>query len=875
MTGRLKFIAGILFFALMFFHVGANAHRTYLSERFYHGWWWTVEDRHLVVTGTDPNGPAKALRDGDRVVAINGEQNLLLIIYQIQGHIIKPGDAYTMVVRRDGQELEFTLRPIPRKVGQIAFALLIQLLIRLSFLLTGFAVFLLKPHDKQALLLALMLGTYSSLSYFGYGELPFLLRLLAALAGVLGLFFPPLFFHFFLIFPEASPLVRRFPRLERYLYLPFLLTTVPTWCLVRLLVAVAPEKIKAVPPLNWVNYSVLIGYIVAGLVSLVVNYRQAGRMSRRKLRVVAFGGGLGFLTFLVLLLSEALKLDRSKVFWQWLDNIAPFMLTLAPLSFAYAIIRHQVIPISLIIRRGVRYVFVSRGSVVLELAAVVVILTVVLNAIFSRLQPPGIVIGIISGAVSIVVWNRTKWLHHRFLAPVIDRRFFRQSYDSQRILAELGQSLRTTAGLPELLEQVATKIQSALQTENVTVFLRDEVTGDYFSEHGIDYCEAEGGIVRSSERLRLPRDAGTVGRLEQTAAPLEVDLKDPDSPLFAPGSNGSRSVERETLAALRSSLLLPLATRDRMPGIISLGPRLGDLPYSGEDEQLLMSVAGPATFAVENARLVERMVEEARRRQELEALNEQRARELEEARQLQLSMLPKTVPQLPDLEVAAYMKTAAEVGGDYYDFHLADDGALTIAVGDATGHGLKAGTVVTATKSLFNNLAAAPDLIWIFQQSSSALKRMNLRALYMAITMLRLRGRQLTVCSAGMPPVLIYHARTRAVEEVMLRGMPLGSVMSYPWRQQEVSLADGDIVLVMSDGFPERFNHAREMLDDAPAREVLAAAAHQSPQEIINRLVRVGDEWGGARPQDDDITFVVLKVKDQSPARSSDPEINL
>ena len=100
---------------------------------------------------------------------------------------------------------------------------------------------------------------------------------------------------------------------------------------------------------------------------------------------------------------------------------------------------------------------------------------------------------------------------------------------------------------------------------------------------------------------------------------------------------------------------------------------------------------------------------------------------------MQFSKLPQALPQLPHLEIAAYMKPATEVGGDYYDFHLSEDGVLTVAVGDATGHGLKAGTVVTATKSLFNHLAQESEIPAIFQQSSRALKRMNLRPLFMAM----------------------------------------------------------------------------------------------------------------------------------------------
>jgi hypothetical protein len=105
-------------------------------------------------------------------------------------------------------------------------------------------------------------------------------------------------------------------------------------------------------------------------------------------------------------------------------------------------------------------------------------------------------------------------------------------------------------------------------------------------------------------------------------------------------------------------------------------------------------------------------------RQKQKAENQRRAQELEEARQLQLSMLPQKIPQLPELDLAVYMKPATEVGGDYYDFHLGKDGALTVAVGDATGHGLKAGTMVTAMKSLFMTLGHEPDLSRIFQQSN-------------------------------------------------------------------------------------------------------------------------------------------------------------
>jgi serine phosphatase RsbU (regulator of sigma subunit) len=246
--------------------------------------------------------------------------------------------------------------------------------------------------------------------------------------------------------------------------------------------------------------------------------------------------------------------------------------------------------------------------------------------------------------------------------------------------------------------------------------------------------------------------------------------------------------------------------------------------------------------------------------EKVKAENERRAKELEEARQLQLSMLPKKLPNLPQLDIAAYMKTATEVGGDYYDFHPGEDGTLTVAVGDATGHGLKAGTLVSAVKSLFVSLAYHPDITHIFERMSRVLKEMKLRGLFMAMTMVKVKGQQLTVSIAGMPSVLIYRALTGAVEEIAMRALPLGGLTKYQYRQQELRLAADDVVVLMSDGLAERFNPQGEMLDYERIRQALPALAAQPSEAIITALLRLGDEWGEGRPQDDDITFVVLKL---------------
>lgn len=246
--------------------------------------------------------------------------------------------------------------------------------------------------------------------------------------------------------------------------------------------------------------------------------------------------------------------------------------------------------------------------------------------------------------------------------------------------------------------------------------------------------------------------------------------------------------------------------------------------------------------------------EEAVERARLEA-------ELEEARRLQLSMLPSHLPELPDLEIAANMQTATEVGGDYYDFAVGQDGTLTVAIGDATGHGMKAGTMVTATKSLFGALEDGAELPATLERFTRALRRMNLRQLSMALTLVRFNQGRLCLSAAGMPPALLFRAASQDVESLEIEGAPLGSFIGFRYQETALDLEPGDTVLLMSDGFPERLNQADEMLGYEKAVEAFsrAAARNGSPNAIIERLVADGEDWAAGTPPQDDMTFVVLR----------------
>ena len=206
------------------------------------------------------------------------------------------------------------------------------------------------------------------------------------------------------------------------------------------------------------------------------------------------------------------------------------------------------------------------------------------------------------------------------------------------------------------------------------------------------------------------------------------------------------------------------------------------------------------------------------------------------------------------------MKTATEVGGDYYDFFASPNGSLTAVIGDATGHGLKAGNMVTATKGLLNILAGEARVEDILLSASAAIKDMNLHMLTMCLAIARLDRTSLSYASAGMPPMLTYRAATGTTEQHVLKAMPLGAVRDFPYKSLSTTLARGDVVVFVSDGLQEMFDAQRETYGIENVVRSLERHAAKPAQEIIDGLVADGMAWAGDTPLADDLTVVVVKI---------------
>jgi serine phosphatase RsbU (regulator of sigma subunit) len=245
----------------------------------------------------------------------------------------------------------------------------------------------------------------------------------------------------------------------------------------------------------------------------------------------------------------------------------------------------------------------------------------------------------------------------------------------------------------------------------------------------------------------------------------------------------------------------------------------------------------------------------------LEIENKRKTKELEEARQLQLSMLPKQLPDLPDLEIAAFMRTATEVGGDYYDFIVQDDGVLNVAFGDATGHGLQAGTMVTLMKGFFTSDSRSLGLQEFMSHCTKVIKEIKLGRILMSFSYLKIDNKKLQITSAGMPPIYYHNKDSNKIEEIIIEGMPLGAMKMAKYETTERVLKSGDTILLLTDGLPEQMNGKDKMFDYPRVKKHFSDNLDKSPDKIIEKLVKAADRWMNGILQEDDITFVVIRVK--------------
>ena len=237
--------------------------------------------------------------------------------------------------------------------------------------------------------------------------------------------------------------------------------------------------------------------------------------------------------------------------------------------------------------------------------------------------------------------------------------------------------------------------------------------------------------------------------------------------------------------------------------------------------------------------------------------------ELEVARQIQLSMLPDTSPQLPWIDLSSISTPATEVGGDFFDFFVLDAKRLAIVVGDVAGHGLPSGIVLSAVKSGLFLLRHQLDdparaMLALNEMVRDSIRWRMLVSMIIAIVD-RDRGTMRVIC-AGHPPLLHRSAATGEIREIGRGSLPIGSRLPVKYSFDEHPIAGGDSLLFVTDGATELSRNGEVFGEERLAQ--LLREPGESAASLVDRLVHELSAFRAGEPQADDITIVAARIRD-------------
>ncbi len=553
------------------------------------------------------------------------------------------------------------------------------------------------------------------------------------------------------------------------------------------------------------------------------------------------------------------------------------------------------IPFSFLIRRSMRYLLVSQGFRLIQAVVVLAALSFVLTgsriaAIDHYGNRADIVASIFVTIATIALLSAL----NRRVMTAIDRRFFREAYNAQLILTELSEAIPTLSKTKQLVELVADQISHALHPENVTIFLDDEGAGAYVAAVSSDASKAGAAWASRPRSLVLRYDEGPINRLKKSKLSHSLEFAEADF-----RSRGSASAadtvpsdhESETLRGVRSKLLIPIASNGRLHGLISLGRRLSDLPYSKEDQGLLFVVANQIASFIENMKLISRLAEE-----------ERIAREFEMAGEVQRHLFPANGLEDDALEIYGICLPARGVGGDYYDYFEMDHGRTAIAIADVAGKGVAAALLMSAVQASLRCQLLSEDrfLADVVSSMNRLLRRSTGDRGYATFFLAEFdkATHGITYVNAGHNPPMLVRGRpawqgepgelfevpgttqylsNTAVEtsvglavsvaeepvvRLLTRGGPIiGTFLNEPYEQETIRLQTGDILLVYTDGVTEALNGSGVEFGEEKLRSILVESLRLSARDLTEKVIAKVLEWQGQASQHDDITLIVVKVK--------------
>jgi len=798
------------------------------------------------------------LRPGDEIVGLNGRELASYDLFDKVWSRSRPGDEVEIRLRRAGENEPITLRAVFRATGQDrpqegtarASAQEIVSFYPLFFLLVGFAVLFLRSEDAHAWLLALLFSSFIAVpGFINQSILPDALRAFTySYRSVFGSLIASLFYIFFAVFPEKSPLERRVPWLKWAALvaggsqiLGGITSGGSRWPEI-VSRALGDETAEAL------RHTLTYSFIALGMVSLVWNCfsRETSPEARRKSRVLLWGTLLGVFP---------IAFERSFTDFSgyrptfWVNILLTFLLLLYPLAFAYSIVKHRVLEIPALLRNSVRYVLVQRGFFVLLIGGALLaiyLFTHFFSGYFEEKSQYGMALSAAFGVA--LVWASGPLVKRG--TERIDRAFFRSSYNARVILEDLAEKTRKMANRDELAALAQHHLTAAFHPRSMAIYLAD---GDR-------------ELIAAEPRGQAPKSV--------SAEELWIrDVKHNGGAWDVPPAEDPEAPQDFVLAPLAPECIVPLLTHDmRLAGLIVLGQPLSEEVYSRADKRLLDSVASQVVVALENMRLAEQIADRLE-------IDRRVAHEMQIARDVQSRLFPQIMPPLTTLEYAGSCIQARQVGGDYYDFldlgssQRMDRGAtkpldaaawhLAFVLADISGKGI-AGALLMANlqANLRSRYALALDDLPRLLRSVNQLFYENTpedRYATLFFGVYDDHTRELEYANCGHNAPLLFRA-DGPLERLTSTSTVIGLFPDWKCETRFVTLEPGDLLVVFTDGVTEASDSAGNEFGERRLIEMVRANRQLGPTQLV-AVIQEAVQAFSAGEQSDDLTLVIARAR--------------
>jgi serine phosphatase RsbU (regulator of sigma subunit) len=578
--------------------------------------------------------------------------------------------------------------------------------------------------------------------------------------------------------------------------------------------------------------------VIAFLGSLVYRMRQPlSSAARQQSRMILFGSFFAFAPAIIWLIGPFLGLELP---WDYIIMM-PFLLVF-PLTTGFAILRYRLWDFDFFINRTLIYGMLT-GLVLLIYFTGIVFLERIFHVFMGETSQ--ITATLVTLAIAIL-FNPLR----KRVQTFVDTRFYRQKYNTPLILSSLAKSLHEQVELSEITERMETIIYETLHPLHVFTWLKTPAGYRVYIDDDRD--------------LRTDRNNATIQAGDPIVSLiLQVPGVLPIDHAFT-GSPGERLLKDH-----RVRLILPLVYQKELIGWISLGPRLDEElredTYAMDDQNLLTNIALQAAPALRVAQLLNE--------QKLEALeNERIQQEMQVARLIQQTLLPRDIPVIPGWEADVFYRPSRAVGGDFYDFLLLEDGLFGILVGDVSDKGVPAALVMATTRTILRDIARryiSPAQVLL--QANEILCNEFPPSIFVTCFFALINADTGVMCYANAGHNLPYLRDGDEVSELHATGMPLGMMPGMCYEEYEKTIPLGSMVLFHSDGLIEAHNPEREMFGSERLREWIRNTSTHIAEFLPCLVEDLEDFTGPGQDQEDDITLFILKRSD-SEAQPGEPE---